>query len=179
MANLDPLALIPTGDMESISEFLGFLKDPEKYRERLAELETRRKEINTLIDTYGKIENIKKLEAEAFTNSETAEKILKETILVRQAANAELDAERDDARAEIAKLKEAANEALSDREKVLREGEKGLLKRESEWASRDRDMQSREAKAAQLAEAAGIIRDKYVAATTELRAALDQAGRAL
>lgn len=176
---LQPLPTIGATDLSSITEFLGYLKDPEKYRERLDALEAQRKEINALIETVGKVKEIDSLRTEAFRDRETAGKLLQETQELQLNTNAKVDQDIKDAQAHISQLEAECHARINDRENALRNGERDLKVALEDYNRKRADLQDREARVASNMTQASETVAKYEKAIAALKSAIEESAKVL
>lgn len=176
---LVPLPSLASADMESITQFLQFLKEPETYKARLDALESMRKEVNALIETHGKIEEIEKLRAEAVTDREAAGKILEDAKRIRESVDEYRNEQLAALRTELDEKRSAADERLLQREDALRDGEAALRSREAACATFDREIRSREDRAAAEMKEGLALKEKYTEGIRAIREALEAASRAV
>lgn len=179
MPKFTPLPTIGAGDLNSITEFLGYLKDPEKYKERLDALEARRKEINDLIETVGKVKEIDRLRSEAISNHATAAQMLKEAEELRRATDQRIAQDIADANAKITQKENDADRRLNQRETNLLMGERALDKKELDYDQRNTKLEARERIAENSIEQAATALEKYKAATRALKDAIEETAKAL
>jgi hypothetical protein len=180
MANkFTPLPTIGAGDLDSVTEFLGYLKDPEKYKERLDALESRRKEINDLIETVGKVKEIEKLRSDTLSKNGIAKKLMEEALVLRKATNEKISADLTASLADTSKRKDEANGLFNDREATLINGERQLKHDEEAYRKNNQEIMARENRAREATLKAEASLQRYQTAIKLLRDSIEETAKAL
>jgi hypothetical protein len=174
-----PLRIISGKDLDEIHDFLGELKDGEEYKKRLAALEDLKKEINALIEVYGKASDIDRLRSNALRDEEQATKALDSALATKNEAKAEASKMELDAKARASDILAAANAQFTEREHLLNDGEADLGAREKALAKSIDDVAGREAASSAVMEEAIAIRNTYTEAVASLKKAIADTQRAL
>ena len=173
------LRVLSGKDLDEINEFLGELKDGDAYKKRLAALEDQKKEVNALIEVYGKVEEIEGLNLKARQLKEGVEKLVEAAQKDRAAAKDEAAKTRADAGKFSAEKRAEANANFSEREQIVKTVEGILDDREKAHARSLDDLASRESQLARLMETALAIQTTYTEAVAALRTAIEQTAKAL
>jgi uncharacterized coiled-coil DUF342 family protein len=179
MPKFTPLPTIGAGDLNSVTEFLGYLKDPDKYKERLDALEARRKEINSLIETVGKVKEIEKLRSQAISKHEQATKMMEDAAELRKKADEKIKEDLESSRVAAQKRIDEANGLFGNRERDLRNGERELAKNQEIYRKENQQLTAREDRAKEATLKAEAALQRYHAATRSLREAIEETAKAL
>lgn len=173
------LRVLSSKDLDEVNEFLGELKDGDLYKERFKGLEDQKKEINALIEVYGKAEEIGRLNLKVRQLKEGVDKLVEDAQADRAAAKEEAEATKAASSEFVAGRNREANERFNEREKLVNDGEASLDRRDKALASALDDLASRETEAAKQLERAGEIRTKYREAVALLQKAIETTAKAL
>lgn len=179
MAKFTPIPTIGAGDLNSITEFLGYLKEPEKYKERLNALENRRKEINDLIETVGKVNEIERLRSEALSSHKNAKDILEAAVKSSEASKAKIISNE----AESSKLIHDGQLKLDlearDREASLKSRERLLNKGLAEYLTAVKKFEDEKHQVQMQKDDNEIIKNKYQSALHLFKEAINEVSKAL
>ena len=173
------LDILSSKELGEINAFLGELKDGATYKQRLAALEAKKKEINDLILVMGKVTEIENLRVKTHQLNEGAESLVSKIQADLADAKSKIEVDKAASRKFITERESAAQARIADREKALLAGETDLGNREKVLAKANDELIAKDLRvAADLTEAKGI-RAKYTEAVALLKTAMESAQRTL
>lgn len=161
----------PIPGVKDLFTLLEFLKDAEKFAERLSAMEKVRDEINALVEAVGKVEEIERLRIQADTDRGNARLILEEANA--ESANAKVQADSVLAQAR-AKAEEELRAAVVKREQSeahARQILADLNSRESALNAREKALQQREDEASALFKRGQSLTEEFTGKLAKLKAA--------
>ncbi len=174
-----PLHTFSVKDLGEINAFLSALQDGDEYKKRLKALEDQKKEINALIEVYGKANDIDRIRSNALRDEEQAKKILAEALEDRKNASSEVEKSRESAKKFVGDKMDEANRLFTERERSVAAGEKRLGDWEKVLGRKETELAAREALAEQAMEAARQDIEKYTKAAQRLSTTLEEIARTL
>lgn len=174
-----PLRVLSSKDLGEVNDFLDELQDGDKYKERFRALENQKKEINTLIEVWGKAKDIDRIRSNASTDENQARKTLENALAKRTSIDKEIVAAKVAADAYVKSSKQNADKMFVDREKAVIAGEQALGEREKALALDFDDLERRDHQVAIDMKGAIAIRTKYTEAVGSLKKAIENTAKAL
>jgi ribosomal protein L17 len=173
------LRILSTKDLDEVNEFLWELKDGAAYRARLKALEDRKKEINALIEVYGKVKEIEGLNLKARQLKEGVDNLVAAAQADRADARDEAEETIRSAKSSASDIVRDAKEKFAERERTLVEGETVLGQLEKAHAMSLDDLTKREHEAGQAKEAGLVMFGIYKDAVDALKVAIEKIAKAL
>ncbi len=174
-----PLKVLSPKDLAEINAFLDELQDESKYKARFEALEAMKKEINGLIEVYGKASDIDRIVSHKLEQEETARKILEQAIADRETTKTEIESDKAASRKFITERENAARARIADREAALLAGETNLGIREKALAKANDELITHDLKVAADLTLAKEIRTKYTEAVASLKMTIESTQRKL
>jgi hypothetical protein len=179
MARYKTLNTLEPDELVEVMGFIDLLKDSEKYRAQVEELESRKQEINDLINVLGDVSEVENLRSAAYARNAEATRFRDEAAKIKVDAEEFVRKKRKDAIDDAAETVSRARADFSVREETLQKGEKSVARREAEDFKRDRETVSRERAAEKLFASATETEKKYTVAIGQLKKSIDEIAKAL
>jgi hypothetical protein len=179
MARYKTLNTLEPDELTEVMGFIDLLKDADKYKAQVEELESRKQEINDLIHVLGDVNDIENLRSSAYARNEESTRFRDEAFKIREDAEEYARKKRKDATDDSDAIIRTARTDFSTREETLRESEKGMARREAEDVKRDADLKHREELCADATDRAELITEKYTQAVASLRTSIEETAKAL
>ena len=160
-------------ELAGINDFLEGLKDP-IYKTRLKELEDKKKELETLIATAGKVKDIDRLNSKAQGLKDGLDILVKEAQDDREAAKQDATEIRTEAGKKASAKLDDANTQFAEREMDVVSAENELKQGEEELVKDRAAFDATITRTNAQMRSADIAFKKYHAATNAIREAIDR-----
>jgi hypothetical protein len=179
MARYKTLNMLEPGELVGVMSFIGLLKDADKYKAQVEELEGRKQEINDLIRVLGDVKEIESLRSSAYARNEEAARLREEAVRIKEDAKRFARKKHKDSTEEAGELVSKARADLGEREATWNKVEKVMAQRETALTNREGELTLRESAAEKLHLLATKTEKKYTKAIGSLNESLVEISKAL